>query len=50
METIDKIRRRHRGNGESISAIARSLSLSRNTVKKDLNATAKLTYQRQPKP
>ena len=52
METIGKIRRRHLVNGESISAIARSLNLSRNTVKKYLNATAEPTYsrQRQPKP
>ncbi|EEG09141.1 IS21 family transposase [Pseudogulbenkiania ferrooxidans] len=52
METIGKIRHRHLVNGESISAIARSLNLSRNTVKKYLNATAEPTYrrQRQPKP
>ena len=52
METIGKIRRRHLVNGESISAIARSLNLSRNTVKKYLNATAEPTYRRQcqPKP
>lgn len=50
METIGKIRRRHLGNGESISAIARSLNLSRNTVKKYLNATAEPTYRRQHQP
>lgn len=36
METIAKIRRRHLVNGESISAIACSLNLSRNNVKKYL--------------
>lgn len=50
METIGKIRRRHLVNGESISAIARSLNLSRNTVKKYLGATAEPTYQRQRQP
>lgn len=40
MESIGKIRRRHLVNGESISDIARSLNLSRNTVKKYLNASA----------
>ena len=39
METIGKIRRRHLINGESISAIARSLNLSRNTVKKHLSTS-----------
>jgi predicted transcriptional regulator len=38
METIGKIRRRHKVRGESISAIARDLNLSRNTVKKYLKA------------
>jgi len=47
METISKIRRRHLVNGESISAIARSLNLSRNTVKKYLNTTEAPSYQRQ---
>ena len=32
METIGKIRRRHKVKGESISSIARDLNLSRNTV------------------
>jgi transposase len=52
METIGKIRRRHHVGGESISAIARSLNLSRNTVKKYLHVEAEPTYQRsaQPKP
>ena len=50
METIGKIRRRHLVNGESISAIARSLNFSRNAVKKYLNATAEPTYSRQRQP
>ena len=36
METIGKIRRRRLVQGESISAIARDLGLSRNTVKRAL--------------
>src|SRR5471032_358098 len=47
METIAKIRRRHLVNGESISAIARSLNLSRNTVKKYINTSDEPGYQRQ---
>ena len=36
VETIGKIRRRRLQQGESISAIARDLQLSRNTVKRAL--------------
>lgn len=52
METVSKIRRRYHVKGESISSIARSLNLSRNTVKKYLNQTDQPVYQResQPKP
>lgn len=50
METIGKIRRRHLIGGESISAVARSLNLSRNTVKKYLNADDAPAYQRQQQP
>lgn len=50
METIGKIRRRHKVKGESISAIARDLNLSRNTVKKYLNAEVDPVYQRQRQP
>lgn len=52
METIGKIRRRHLVGGESISAIARSINLSRNTVKKYLNAVDDPVYRRalQPRP
>lgn len=47
METIGKIRRRHLVGGESISAIARSLNLSRNTVKKYIKAKDAPVYLRQ---
>lgn len=50
METIGKIRRRHLVKGESISAIARDLGLSRNTVKKYLNAEVEPVYQRSQQP
>lgn len=50
METIGKIRRRHKIKGESISAIARDLNLSRNTVKKYLNAEVDPVYQRDRQP
>ena len=47
METITKIRRLRLVKGQSISAIARDLNLSRNTVKKYLNTTDLPSYQRQ---
>lgn len=50
METIGKIRRRHKVKGESISSIARDLDLSRNTVKKYLKAEAEPAYQRERQP
>jgi len=53
VETIGKIRRRRLVQGESISAIARDLRLSRNTVKRALKAEgAAFEYRRrvQPKP
>lgn len=50
METIGKIRRRHKVKGESISAIARDLNLSRNTVKKYLNTEVDPVYQREHQP
>jgi transposase len=54
VETIGKIRRRRLVQGESISAIARDLRLSRNTVKRALRAEepAAFEYKRrvQPKP
>jgi|AOMQ01.1.fsa_nt_gi DNA-binding CsgD family transcriptional regulator len=45
METIGKIRRRRHVGGESISAIARSLNLSRNTVKKYLGILTEPVYR-----
>ena len=53
VETIGKIRRRRLVDGESISAIARDLRLSRNTVKRALRSeSGVLEYQRkrQPRP
>lgn len=50
METIGKIRRRHKVRGESISAIARDLNLSRNTVKKYLKAEIDPVYRRARQP
>ncbi|MEW7980693.1 MAG: IS21 family transposase [Candidatus Sedimenticola endophacoides] len=52
METVTKIRRRHKVNGESISSIARDLNLSRNTVRKYLKQSEPPDYERrnQPKP
>jgi len=53
VETIGKIRRRRLVQGESISAIARELRLSRNTVKKALRSDGEpFEYRRrhQPRP
>jgi len=53
METIGKIRRRRLVLGESISAIARDLGLSRNTVKRALRSEGEgFEYRRssQPRP
>src|SRR5665213_1227883 len=50
METIGKIRRRHKVRGESISGIARDLNLSRNTVKKYLKAEIDPVYRRARQP
>jgi len=53
METIGKIRRRRLVQGESISAIARDLQLSRNTVKKALRSEGEAfeyRRERQPQP
>jgi transposase len=53
VETIGKIRRRRLVQGESISAIARDLKLSRNTVKRALRFEGEaFTYRRthQPRP
>lgn len=50
METIGKIRRRHKVKGESISSIARDLNLSRNTVKKYINTETDTGYKRSRQP
>lgn len=50
MEFIAEIRRRHFVGKESISSIARSLQLSRPTVRKALTALAEPGYQRQSQP
>jgi transposase len=50
METVGKLRRRKLVKEESISAIARDLNLSRNTVKKYLKAETEPTYRRQTQP
>jgi DNA-binding IclR family transcriptional regulator len=50
MEFIAEIRRRHFVGGESVSAIARDLQLSRPTVRKALKALAEPGYKRQRQP
>jgi len=50
MDIIAEIRRRHFVSGESISSIARSLKVSRPTVRKHLTTTNELVYQRQVQP
>lgn len=50
METVGKIRRRRLVKEESISAIARDLNCSRNTVRKYLKAGDAPVYQRQTQP
>lgn len=50
MDIIAEIRRRHIVSGESISAIARNLKLSRPTVRKHLRTLTEPIYQRQNQP
>ena len=50
MEFIAEIRRRHFVEGESISAIARSLKKSRPTVRKALMTLSEPVYQRTSQP
>lgn len=50
MEFIAEIRRRHLVNGESVSSIARSLQLSRPTVRKAIKASAEPVYHRKVQP
>ena len=50
METIGKIRRLRLRDGESISALARDLKLSRNTVKRYLKKASEAVYRRKTQP
>jgi len=50
MDHIAEIRRRHFISGESISSIAKSLNLSRPTVRKALKSDTEPVYQRQVQP
>lgn len=50
MELIAEIRRRHFVGGESVSALARSLNLSRPTIRKHLQTIEPPKYQRQHQP
>jgi transposase len=50
MELIAEIRRRHFVQGETVSAIARALKLSRPTVRKHLSTTDEPVYQRHQQP
>ena len=50
MEVIAEIRRRHLVSGESISAIARDLKLSRPTVRKHLQTESEAVYLREHQP
>jgi transposase len=50
MDHIAEIRRRHFISGENISEIAKSLNLSRPTVRKALQAETEPVYQRQVQP
>lgn len=50
MDVIAEIRRRHRISKESISSIARSLNLSRPTVRRHLQTETEPVYQRRHQP
>lgn len=50
MDIIAEIRRRHLVSGESISSIARSLKISRPTVRKHLSTETEPVYQRNSQP
>lgn len=50
MDIIAEIRRRHFVSGETVSSIARSLHLSRPTVRKHLHSKAEPVYERQVQP
>ncbi len=48
MDIIAEVRRRHLVSGESISSIARSLKISRPTVRKHLSTEIEPVYKRDP--
>jgi len=50
MENIAEIRRHHKINGESISALAEEFKHSRNTIRKHLQTVEEPVYQRQQQP
>ncbi|MCH9639647.1 MAG: hypothetical protein K0U40_09150 [Betaproteobacteria bacterium] len=50
MDIIAEVRRRHFVSGENISAISRSLNISRPTVRKHLEAKEIPVYQREIQP
>lgn len=50
MDIIAEVRRRYHISDESISSIARSLGISRPTVRKHLNTLEEPVYQRQNQP
>ena len=50
MDIIAEVRRRHLVSGESISSIARSLKISRPTVRKHLSTQVEPVYNREHQP
>ena len=50
MDIIAEVRRRHLVSGESISSIARSLKISRPTVRKHLSTEVEPVYNREHQP
>ena len=50
MDIIAEVRRRHLVSGESISPIARSLKISRPTVRKHLSTEVEPVYKRELQP
>jgi len=50
MDIIAEVRRRHLVSGESISSIARSLKISRPTVRKHLSTEIESVYKRAQQP
>jgi len=50
MDIIAEVRRRHLVSGESISSIARSLKISRPTIRKHLSTEVESVYNREHQP